>query len=286
MKHPSIIHADFNEVLFSDRNQAYGAYLIRKSSSRTLLNAFYITSATIISLVLFLYLMRTTPVTEQLGTIEYVKEVVLADIPPENQPKKEKVAVVPMKKKENTAPAKMKGMDTQEFIKPKPVADALINNSIATDSMLEDKQPGLVTTDTSSGTQLGGDPRGTAKEPTDNPPTVTPPGDGGKQLSDIPDPTEIHFGTMPVAVNMDEIRKQIGYPKLALEAEMEGKAIFRVLVDEFGNYMEHITLRASHPIFLKACEKKLKNIVFEPGKMGEQPVKVWVVIPFRFVLNR
>ena len=116
-------------------------------------------------------------------------------------------------------------------------------------------------------------------------------GDGEPQevqpVNDDPDPYAFVIAEeQPKAVNMDEIKKLIGYPTMAREAEIEGKVTVRVLVDKTGRYKKHIVLKDPHPILTKAVEKKLNKLQFTPGIQGGNPIKVWVTIPFDFKLQR
>ena len=88
----------------------------------------------------------------------------------------------------------------------------------------------------------------------------------------------------PRPVNMDELRKLIGYPTQAAEAGIKGKVVVRVLVDKTGKYQRHVVYKDPHPILTRAVESKLDRLVFTPGIQNKQPVKVWVTIPFDFQL--
>lgn len=51
-----IIHADLDNILFENRNKAYGAYEIRKNYNRRLEISFLITAITTLTLCLFFYM--------------------------------------------------------------------------------------------------------------------------------------------------------------------------------------------------------------------------------------
>lgn len=280
----NVIHADLNDIIFDDRNKAYGAYHIRKEYSKTVWQAFGLAASSFLGLtLLFFFLGRTAPAAvEELSQMIDASEVNLQPKLPET-PKT--IPVVPDEPKEEAKPAeKMKGMDTQKFDLVKPVATADPNATMAADSSFKDKQPGLATTDSLGNGALGGDPNG--KKGGDPAIKDIGNGTGNANKNDIPDPFTPFMGESPKPMNLDVIRKAIGYPADARDMKMEGKVDFRILVDEQGHYMRHITLKRSHPIFEDACVRQLKNLQFEPGKMGDKPVKVWVVIPFKFTLAR
>lgn len=286
MNTSNIIIADMNDIIFDDRNKAYGAYFIRNAYPRTIWGAFLLATTGLVGLILLAFFLQNHDPTEMLN----IQQVILHDAP-SIIPEISELEAIPQEEKPteraNPEPAKPieqeKGMDTQEFKEPKPSAKANALASIAADSLFENKQPGLETTDSLGNGHLGGNPRGTSEAPPNENPGPQPP---ALAKLDLPDPFEIHEGTMPEPTNLNEIRKLIGYPKDAASMGLEGNVFFKVLVDEQGNYLKHITLKKSHGIFERACDKHLKSIHFKPGKMGDKAVKVWVVIPFKFSLNR
>jgi protein TonB len=290
MNSNSTIRADLNEILFDNRNKAYGAYQIRKEYPRTIMNAFYITTSVALTLVLLFYFLRDRPgmVDDmQKGIVTLTEVTIDRPLPTPPEPKAKKAAPLAAKKQKAAPKPKAKGMDTQKSANINPTPDADPDATIAPDSAYKDKQPGLTTTDSSSSNSLGGDPNGTG-DPTDVDPCPDCPkeGDGDGTGEDDPDPFVPFLGEMPIPHNLNDIRKKIGYPRDAVETRLEGKVTYRVLVDENGDYLRHIVLRASHPIFDKACAKHLEDLSFTPGKMGDRAVKCWVVVPFKFKLMR
>jgi protein TonB len=286
MKNPTVIHADLNDILFDDRNKAYGAYHIRKEYPKTIMNAFYITFATALTIVLVGYAMRDLP----LADLDLSKGIVNlyevnVDRPLPKLPEPETKAALPLLEEKSEPAPKAKGMDTQESANVNPTPDADPDATIAPDSAYKDKQPGETTTDSSSSTAIGGDPHGTGKEGNEAPCKDCEPGDGtGGNGAGEPDPFKPFLGEMPIPGNIGDIRKLIGYPRDARDAQLEGKVTYRVLVDEKGNYVRHMVLRSSHPLFDKACARHLSGLKFTPGKMGDRSVPCWVVLPFNFKL--
>ena len=88
----------------------------------------------------------------------------------------------------------------------------------------------------------------------------------------------------PRPVNMDDIKKLIGYPQIARDAGIEGSVVVRVLVDKKGNYSKHKIINQVHPILAKAVEKHITRLKFTPAIQGGKPIQFWVNIPFNFKL--
>jgi TonB family protein len=88
----------------------------------------------------------------------------------------------------------------------------------------------------------------------------------------------------PVPLNLNELKRLIGYPRAAMEAEIEGKVIMRVLIDERGQYVKHLVIKDAHPYLTDAVTSKISAIRFTPGIQKGKAIKVWVTIPFDFKL--
>lgn len=89
---------------------------------------------------------------------------------------------------------------------------------------------------------------------------------------------------MPAPINMNEVQQVIGYPYAAIQANIEGYVILKILVDENGDYLKHIVLTSPHPILLKAVEEQVSNLKFTPAYQGGKTIKYWLVVPFKFKL--
>ncbi|RMG57162.1 MAG: energy transducer TonB, partial [Bacteroidetes bacterium] len=88
----------------------------------------------------------------------------------------------------------------------------------------------------------------------------------------------------PQPINMDDIKKLIGYPQIARDAGIEGSVVVRVLVDKKGNYARHRIINQVHPVLAKAVEEHVNKLRFTPAIQGGKPIQFWVNIPFNFKL--
>ncbi len=94
----------------------------------------------------------------------------------------------------------------------------------------------------------------------------------------------IELDTPPVPLNMREIRQTIGYPAQAIDKELEGKVVARILVSEKGEYIRHELVRSAHPILADAVSQHLPALSFSPAMKEGKALKFWVNIPFQFKL--
>jgi protein TonB len=76
------------------------------------------------------------------------------------------------------------------------------------------------------------------------------------------------------------------YPDLARQANVEGQTVVEALVGTDGSVADARVLKSSGNASLdqSAVDAALKAR-FSPAKQRDQPVRVWVSIPFRFTLN-
>ena len=88
----------------------------------------------------------------------------------------------------------------------------------------------------------------------------------------------------PRPVNMNQIRQLIGYPPEAVEENIEGQVVVRVLVDEAGNYTKHKVIVIGDPLLAEAVESQIENLKFSPAIQNGEKIKFWVNIPFSFKL--
>jgi TonB family protein len=86
----------------------------------------------------------------------------------------------------------------------------------------------------------------------------------------------------PAPINLDEVKRMIGYPAAAREAQIEGKVIVRILIDEQGNYLQNSVLIDPHPLLTKAVVAYVPKIKFSPAIQDGHPVKFWITLPFDF----
>ncbi len=101
-----------------------------------------------------------------------------------------------------------------------------------------------------------------------------------------PDPNAlILVDQQPEPINLEDIKKTIGYPELAMESRVQGTVITRVLIGIDGKYEKHIVISQGHPLLLKAVESEIKNLIFSPAQKEGKAIKYWMNIPFKFSLE-
>jgi periplasmic protein TonB len=76
------------------------------------------------------------------------------------------------------------------------------------------------------------------------------------------------------------------YPESARGAGIQGVTVLKLRVHENGRVGEIlIEQSAGHPDLDMEAAAAVKQWLFEPARMGKQPVAVWVLLPIKFELN-
>ena len=89
----------------------------------------------------------------------------------------------------------------------------------------------------------------------------------------------------PVSLNINEVKKKIGYPEETVKKKIEGKVSIRLYIDKKGNYIKHKVLKSPHQLLTDAVELHLKDLKFSPGIQKGKPIPVWITVPFNFSLT-
>lgn len=88
----------------------------------------------------------------------------------------------------------------------------------------------------------------------------------------------------PVPLNLSSVMKQVRYPGEAKEEGIEGKVLIEILVNEEGDVEK--TGKITGPIiFYTEVLNIVSELKFTPGKVNGYPAKVWVRLPFNFIIK-
>lgn len=272
MANHKIVLADLDEMVFETRERGYGAYELRKQYNKRLFTAAAIAFGFFLVALLLPWLLRKLGPEEVVPKvkIQSVAEVMALDIPEMEEFEPPPEIEIPKPK-----------IKAIEFKVPEPKPDEEVIEEETIMEMDTIKEFENISTET-----VDSDIEGYDFSDLDD-------GDGDGVVAieepkeEIPDPNAfIPVEKEPSPVNMDNIKRLIGYPPTAKEAEIEGKVILRILVGKDGRYRQHIVIKNPHPILTKAVEGQVTNLQFTPGIQAGKPIPVWVTIPFDFKLLR
>jgi hypothetical protein len=86
---------------------------------------------------------------------------------------------------------------------------------------------------------------------------------------------------MPQALNLDSLWASVKPHPFVVEAELTGRVVVRVLVDEKGQYVRHIVLKDPHPLITKMFEPIVPQIRWKPAILPDgKAIATWVTVPF------
>lgn len=273
MKTP--IYADLDQIVFEGRSQDYGAYQMRQRYNRIL------TRAMLIAFLLFISITGLPKVISWISPVVY-EEVCLDENPPledwtevelEDKVDEPEVPAIPLPPQPPMATVAV------SIPTPTPKEDLEQEVIIAAIADLDSAAVGLVTVEGPTGEEYPW----TEIEKKGKCPTC-PPTETEVPEEEISSTTFVLLEKEPQAVNMDELRKLIGYPAMAIEAQIEGKVILRIQIDKNGDYVKHIVVKEPHPILTRAVTEKISHLKMTPGIQAGKPIKVWVTLPFDFHL--
>lgn len=283
-------YADFEELVFENRNKEYGAYDLRKSYSRLLTRAFFIGTAFFLAAIVlpFVYMKATEGEREREINVDLtIKDVDLSELPEEEEiveeeeifetPKEEEI----LQSLEDLAPpATSEPVATVANIVPEPKQDAVNEIPPPTKEEMENK---AISTKTQEGTAA-----------VNNAPAQPKGVEGGKgtqekiEDSKVVDTKVIHnevdvdaeFG----AGGIDGFRNRV-QENFDTEA-VEGEGILTTTVTfvvELDGSISQVRATGSNSDFNREAERVIKSIrtKWKPGKKGTQNVRS----RFRFPLK-
>lgn len=268
-----VIKADLDEMVFRHRNKEYGAYVLRKMYERNTMRALLFSVIMVASFI-------AAPVVygwikEALGQFEASKDkrkLTYAELAPPPDINTAKPPPPPPEIKPPPPPARA----TVRFVPPVVKKDEEVKpeETIAEQKEFEKKDAGTKDQEGSTDNLFTGVEEGTG----DMPAEVTE--------EKEPDPDAfIAAEKLPGPVNLAELKKAVGYPAQAQEAQIQGSVVLKVLVDKEGNYQKHLVVRSPHPVLTKAVEAKINMLKFTPAIQGGKPIRCWVIVPVKFSLQ-
>lgn len=265
-----IIKADLDEMVFEDRERRYGAYFLRKKYPRHLTIGTIVVS---IVAILFSFGPLIAKTLNLVGDEEKVKAVAVTinmeDLPPPPTMDEDKPPPPPPPK---VPPPQVR---TVAFQIPEPAPEEEVEEEETITEVEELKEAPALAFEDKEGAEEGFFD-GEIDADGDIPEVI---------VEQEPEINAFIFAEEePQPINMDDIKKLIGYPQIARDAGIEGSVVVRVLVDKKGNYSKHKVINQVHPILAKAVESHVSKLRFTPAIQGGKPIQFWVNIPFNFKL--
>jgi protein TonB len=257
------LNATINDIVFENRNKAYGAYQLRSNASRYVTYAMcFGLLATLMLSVFSLKAGKSTeePIKPQIISCPMVVDVVL-------EQKK-----IELPQPESPAPQKAQPtIQYTEFV-------ARTDNSVTDDkvSTIDDLKGRAISTFTNDIDSVGGDiPIIEARRVVTEPVVKR-----DETFTFVEQQPEYNGGFLAM---QKYIGAHIKYPKYALAQGIEGTVYVELVVDQYGNVGEVKTVRGIGFGCDEAAEEVIAGMPkWFPGKQNGNPVRVRLTLPIKF----
>ncbi|HXH18701.1 MAG TPA: TonB family protein [Chitinophagales bacterium] len=264
----SIFSERWIDIIFSGRNQEYGAYVLRKRSAR------YVIAAALISTALFSLSLAAPIIIKKFGLDvrkeEKIKVIEVTELlaPPPIDPTEPPPPPV-----EPPPPLKT----TIKFTPPKIVKDEEVTEEDEPPSQeeLKEAEAGAVTQE--------GDTAGvdySLLEVTGNDVVGDP--DADKIFQIVEQQPEYPGGEKELMKYLSSIK----YPEIARENDIEGSVYVRFVVEKDGSITNVEVAKGADKILNEAAVAHVKKMKpWKPGKQNGKEVRVQYIVPIKFTLQ-
>jgi protein TonB len=261
-----IFGSGWTGIVFSGRNQAYGAFQLRQSQEKTLLIAFLFTIMLFSSLSGYaLYRVSSAEMAE----VEIPEVGGINIFPP---PIKDEVIIPKIEK-----PAQTKQEVLTKTIAHVPV---IVKDDLVDDTKTQDELKGLNTGSVNI-------------EGPEGPPAIDKPVFDGSDVlgTDVVDKPFITVEQMPKFRGGDAdllyyLGSETRYPEIAREYDLEGVVYVSFVIDKTGKIKDVKIARSVDYHLDKEALRVIKSMPdWKPGKQNGQPVSVQFTVPIKFVLR-
>ena len=271
------------DLVFEGRNREYGAYRARANKGKFQLRALIFVLILIAAIIAFLIAKNAVEAAiEKNRALEGDMVTELSQLKKEEPKKEEKKKEPELKYEEPKEKVKVKA--SIEFTVPKIVDDDKIDHSkelktqdevtkssfaIASQDYAGDGDGGINIDDLKDNQSAGGTSVPKEEEVVDNALVeVQAPYPGGE------------------AARLAFIGKNLIYPQIALEQELQGKVILRFQVKADGSVGDIVIQKS----LSRECDQAAKDVVkklkrFIPAKQQGRPVPVWFTLPISFQIQ-
>ena len=272
-----MLQVTLDDIIFEGRNQAYGAYFLRKIYIRHLFQSLLIAGAlSVLALAAPLIVSYINGIIHSGDDKEVAVEIIIKNL---DLPPKEKDTPVVQPPPE-PPPVKT----TIRYVVPEPTKDKDVTEEEPPPPAEE-----LAKADISNKTQAGneeGASAGVIEAPEEAPPAVVEE-EAPKEpkiFTVVEQKPEFEGGEAGLLKYVAENTK---YPAIARENGIEGKVIVQFVVDEEGKVSQSSVLRGIGG----GCDQEALRVIgtmngkWKPGKQRGRPVKVWFTLPISFKLE-
>lgn len=272
------------DVVFANRNKEFGAYQLRLNSKPRHLRAFLFTliGAIAIIIIAYSYMKVAAYIEEQRIMDQANQELVAVDLAAEEQEEEQEPEETKFEQPEEQALP-------EEILNTVKVTELLIaadeevkaEDEIKSQDELKETQTAFGQTDFDKGT----DDRNVIREHKEE--VIV------EKKEEVKEPEKVFTAVeqMPQfpggeAELMKYLSKNIKYPTMAMENNIQGRVVVQFVVTKTGSIGEVKVVRSVDRDLDKEAIRVCKSLPkFTPGKMNGQAVNVWYTLPVNFKLQ-
>ncbi|MGM9833981.1 MAG: energy transducer TonB [Candidatus Limisoma sp.] len=272
------------DVVFANRNKEFGAYQLRLNSKPRHLRAFLFTliGAIAIIIIAYSYMKVAAYIEEQRIMDQANQELVAVDLAAEEQEEEQEPEETKYEQPEEQALP-------EEILNTVKVTELLIakdeevkaEDEIKSQDELKETQTAFGQTDFDKGT----DDRNVIREHKEE--VIV------EKKEEVKEPEKVFTAVeqMPQfpggeAELMKYLSKNIKYPTMAMENNIQGRVVVQFVVTKTGSIGEVKVVRSVDRDLDKEAIRVCKSLPkFTPGKMNGQAVNVWYTLPVNFKLQ-
>ncbi|MGM9842578.1 MAG: energy transducer TonB [Candidatus Limisoma sp.] len=272
------------DVVFANRNKEFGAYQLRLNSRPRHLRAFLITliGAIAIIIIAYSYMKVAAYIEEQRIMDQANQELVAVDLATEEQEEEQEPEETKFEQPEEQALPEeiLNTVKVTELLIAKD-EDVKAEDEIKSQDELKETQTAFGQTDFDKGT----DDRNVIREHKEE--VIV------EKKEEVKEPEKVFTAVeqMPQfpggeAELMKYLSKNIKYPTMAMENNIQGRVVVQFVVTKTGSIGEVKVVRSVDRDLDREAIRVCKSLPkFTPGKMNGQAVNVWYTLPVNFKLQ-
>lgn len=278
----NLYNSEWLALVFKNRNQNYGAYVMRKESDRITAKALFIAGSIFVGLFVSPYIFAKQELKDISSLSDKDKVVEFKDIQP-IAPAKPKVEEPIKQDVAKPEPAPKVEVQSKKFVSNiKVVEDPVIEEA----PKLSELQNAAISNVTQSGTEATGNMPAAIGEGGNG---TAPVGDGKGSDETIHNANTIeNFPEFPGGMDAfgKFIQKNLRYPYMAQENNIQGKVFLSFVVEKDGSITDvKVTRGVGYGCDEEAMRVIKKSPRWKPGFQNDRPVRVRYQMPINYVMQ-
>lgn len=279
MSNVSIYDKNWTDLVFEDKNKAYGAYQLRQENSRTTLLAFFVGSALILALIGSWLLLSSFA---EKSTVPPIDEGTIIEVtgynPPKNEEPEKKEAVAPLKKEEPTKDIDKKNLENYKMVKPEDNPDDIKTNKELKEDPSDSKTDAGSPTGTKPFLNDGGGTATSGSKPSEN--------GGGTEVKSMAVLDRLPAYPGGIKKFYEYVLNNVEQSKFENNSGIVS-VMMAFVIEKDGSMTDIRVVRSTDKTLEKEAIRVLKSlkVKWEPGWLNGDKVRTQYTLPIKVDLN-